>query len=78
MDSQSARGEPSNAVEDGIRILGPDERLGSLVVKADELRDRAFQLAHAVVRTSLDLALRQHGEPALHLIQPGTVRGSEV
>src|SRR2546426_2488335 len=78
MDSQSARGEPSDAVEDGIGILGPDERFGSLVVNVDELRDRTFQLAHAVVRPSLDLALRQHGEPALHLIQPETVSGAEV
>src|SRR6267143_2301900 len=78
MRSQSTGSEPSNAVENRIGTLGPHEGFGLLVMHVDELQDRGFQFTHAVVRTSFDLALGQQSEPALHLIQPGAMRGSKV
>src|SRR5439155_10858140 len=77
MRSQSTGSEPSNAVENRLGTLGPHEGLGLLVMHVDELQDGGLQFPHAVVRTSFDLALGQQSEPALHLIQPGAVRGSE-
>src|SRR3984893_12485761 len=78
MRSQSTGSEPSNAVENRIGTLSPHKGFGLLVVHLDELQDSSFQFTHAVVRTSFDLALGQQSEPALHLIQPGSMRGSRV
>ena len=40
--------------------------------------NRRFQFLYAGVRAALDLPLCKQCEPALHLVEPGSMRGSEV
>ena len=49
-----------------------------LVVMIDELADGVLQLQRAAVHPAPDLLLGQLGKAALHQIQPGRRRGSEV
>ena len=48
------------------------------IVVGDEGGDGRLQFLDAAVNTAADLALGQKREPALDLIEPGGVGGSEV
>src|SRR5262249_8327662 len=60
----------SDASEDLISGLRPDERLGAAVGEGDVGHNRSFQGARADMRTAFDLFLAQQSEPALDEIQP--------
>src|SRR6266571_6859391 len=78
MGVEGALREASDAGEDLVRGLGPDERLGFGVVDVDEFSDRLLQLRNATVTATTDLLSRQLGEPALNEIEPGAVGRGEV
>src|SRR6266446_10162024 len=78
MDIEGALCEASDAGEDLVRGLGPNERLGLRVVDVDELADGLLEFGDATVTAASDLLLRQLREPALNEIEPGAVGRSEV
>jgi hypothetical protein len=49
-----------------------------LVMSSDELSNRCFQFLNTLVRAALDLSLCKQSEPALDLVEPRSMRGSEV
>src|SRR5262245_2675403 len=59
----------SNASEDLVCRLRPDEQIGAAVGKGDVGQDRRFQGARAGMRTAFDLFLTQQGEPAFDQVQ---------
>lgn len=65
-------------VEDAVGGRGPAEGPGGLVVRFDEAVDAIDQFAHFPERAAPNRALRNEGEPAFHLIEPGRVRRREV
>ena len=71
MGLESGRAMARHILQDAVSALGPFERCWVFVPCIEELLDGRLQLRHAVVRTTLDLFVRQDAEPALHLIKPG-------
>src|SRR5262249_18437792 len=70
---RSSLAKASDASEDLIGRLDPDEGLGLLVVNLEVKANCVFQLARAAMRPTPDLLLGQGCEPALDLIEPGAV-----
>ncbi len=66
------------ACEDVICGLGPYERLGIAVVHVEVLADGLLELPGRSMRAAADVVLRQRGEPALDLVEPGRRGGGEV
>ena len=78
MGGASSSSKASDRSQDLISRFGPSKGLGLLVIDRDELPDGGLQLGHTAMRTALDLPLGEQGEPALDLIEPGSMRRSEV
>ena len=78
MSSESGGGEAGDGGQNLIGRFGPSKWFRLLVVDDDEFADGRFQLVHAAMGTSFDLALGEQRKPAFYLVQPGRVRGSEV
>src|SRR5262249_52873783 len=70
---RSSLAKASDACEDLIGRLDPDEGLGLLVVNLEVKANCVFQLARAAMRPTPDLLLGQGCEPALDLIEPGAI-----
>ena len=68
----------SDAGQNLIGRLRPDERLGIGVGDGDVLADRRFEGERAPMRSAADLLLAQQSEPALDQIQPRGARRREV
>ena len=73
MKSRCPSAKPLDGSEDVVSALGPRERLGCVIVVADELGDDGFQSCNTAVDAPLDLARGQEREEALDLVEP---RGS--
>src|SRR5689334_12699554 len=71
-------GEANDGCQDLIGRLLPVDGLGVGVVRLDEILDRIDQCSERGMTTSLDLALRQQGKPALDLIESGWMGGGKM
>src|ERR1700737_4851769 len=72
---RSSLAKSTDAGEDLIRGLDPDEGCGVLVVSSDVELNRSLKLTRAAVSAAADLLLGEHPKPALDLVDPGTVGG---
>ena len=70
--------EPFEFGEDGVGGRGPFERFGMLVVGVDEQVDLALQVVHRAEGAAADRLVGDQSEPALELVEPGTVGRREV
>ena len=73
-----ALAEASDAGEDVVCGLGPQEWLGLEVSDLDEPADVFFELSRAEVRSALDHLLGEVSEPALDLVEPRAIGRREV
>ena len=78
MSGETGGCEARDGGQDLIGRFGPPKGLWLLIIDGDELADSAFQLGNTAMRATLDLPLGEQGEPALDLIEPGGMRGSEA
>src|SRR5262245_46399164 len=78
MRIQSALGEAANGSEDVVGSPGPDERFGVSIACVEVLLDGVLELLDRFEGAATDLLLRQVGEESFDLVQPRTVRWSEV
>ena len=74
MDFIGAVGEASDAGEDVIRRLGPDEGFRFFVGSLDKLPNGTFELDGAGVGAALDGALGEQCKPAFNLVEPESRR----
>jgi len=58
--------------------LGPDERLGIVVVDLDVVPDGLLKLMGRAMGAAVDVLLREGGEPAFDLVEPGRGGGREA
>src|SRR5438105_9390148 len=70
--------ESSDARQNLVSTLGPDEWLGVSVMRIDEFLNRRLELGHAPERPAAKLLVGQLGKPALDQAQPRRVGGGEV
>lgn len=70
--------QPRELGEYRLGRRGPLERLWMLVVVIDERVDLALEVGHRLERTAADRLVGDQGEPALDLIEPGTVGWREM
>ena len=77
-DVGGALAEASEAVEDVIGALGPDEGARGGVGCLDVAADRCFQGVDCREDAAPDLAQGAQGEPALDQVEPGRRGGREV
>ena len=75
---RSSQSKTSDAVDDFVRRFDPDEWLWIGVVIGQEQADGFLERTCAAVAAASELFLCQLREPALHLVDPGRVRGREV
>src|SRR5215210_3035137 len=71
-------GESSDAGQDLIGTLGPDERLRIGLVGVDELLNGRFELRNTAERASTDLLHRELGKPALDEAEPRPIGRGEM
>src|SRR5215210_43591 len=71
-------GESSDAGQDLIGTLGPDERLRIGLVGVDELLDGRFELGDTAERAATDLLHGELGEPAFDEAEPRAIGRGEV
>jgi len=57
--------------QDFIGALGPDERLGILIVEANAVLDGGDEFSHAFKDTSSSAFAGNLAKPAFHQIEPG-------
>ena len=57
-----------DCLEDGIGCLGPDERLGVVIVGLNKGSDIGFELIDAAMDAALDLLVGEQREPAFDLV----------
>jgi hypothetical protein len=74
MDGEGVGAVASDRLKNGIGGLGPDKRLGVVVVSLDEGGDVGLQRVDA----ALDLSVGEQREPALYLVQPRRTGRREV
>ena len=67
-----------DCLEDGIGCLGPDERLGVVIVGLNKGSDIGFELIDAAMDAALDLLVGEQREPAFDLVEPGGAGRREV
>ena len=73
-----APSEPSDACQDLVGGLGPDEGGATVVVRRDELVNGGCEGADAPMHAASQLLRGQLGEPALNEVEPGRVGRGEV
>src|ERR1700687_205123 len=78
MRGEGALGVASNAGQNLVGGLGPNEGCGIFVVDLDKLADRRFQILHAAKHTTSNPFVGEFGEPALNQVDPRTVGRREV
>ena len=78
VDRECVRAISCDGLEDGIGGLGPDERLGVVIVGLDEGGDVGLQFLDAAMNAALDLFVGEQREPAFNLVQPGSAGRREV
>jgi hypothetical protein len=71
-------GETSDACENLVGSLCPDERTRARVVGVEKLADRAFELTYAAVRSTANPLIGEFREPALDQVEPRAVGRGEV
>src|SRR2546427_9940276 len=78
MGRSRALGIASDAGEDLVGRLGPNEGFGSLVVHVDVLTDSEFEVLHTAKNATPNPFVGEFGEPSFHQVDPRPVRGGEV
>ena len=68
----------SNAGQDLVGGLDPNEGSGIFVVDFDKFADRGFQILHAAKHATSNWFVGQFRKPAFDQVDPGTVGGREV
>jgi sugar phosphate isomerase/epimerase len=64
--------------QDGVGVLGPDERFAALIPAGDEAADGIDELADGVEAAAADGLAGDDSEEDLHQVQPGSRRRGEV
>ena len=77
-DLQGALAEALDGGEDVVGGFGPAEGLGMGIVRVDEGADVVFELPGGAMHAAPELLLREQGEEALDLIEPGCAGRGEV
>jgi hypothetical protein len=78
MDGGSALSIASNACQDLVRRLGPNERCGIFIVDVDVFTNGGFQFLHTAKHTAANPFVGKFSEPSLHQVQPRAIGGREV
>src|SRR5271154_2058241 len=68
----------SDSGDDFVRVRGPCEGLGLLIVLFEEAVDRGLQIRDGPEDAALEPALCERGEEALDRVEPGSGRRREV
>ena len=78
MYGQGLRAISRDCLKDGIGSLGPDERLGVVIVGLNKGCDIGLELIDAAMDAALDLLVGEQREPAFDLVEQGGAGRREV